>query len=262
MGGNLKWVIALPIFNFFAALALFLTLLLLWVTAGARYKSTESSIVYISDVGAVYKQLFIGLGTVIGVLFVVTLTLDYYLRRQRKLRPMRSKKKEQPLALLSVFFGFIAALGLILLTIFDAFNYSTLHWTFALVFFIGLAISGMLNVWEVNLLHKDHPKSRLLKWSHRFKFIILVLAIICLIAMIALMFICSTSANKYDAQGHLSSSCNTEDSTSAVLEWCIAFLFSFYLATIVMDMCPYRSQGNDIYADTHQGNMTQVSPIV
>jgi hypothetical protein len=52
MGSCLKWVIILPIFNFFTALALFLTLLLLWVTTGhPRYKPNESSVVYISDVG-------------------------------------------------------------------------------------------------------------------------------------------------------------------------------------------------------------------
>lgn len=52
MSSRLKWIILLPIINFFAALALFLTLLLLWVTSGhPRYKSNEATVVYISDVG-------------------------------------------------------------------------------------------------------------------------------------------------------------------------------------------------------------------
>jgi len=263
MGGGLKWVIILPIFNFFAALALFLTLLLLWVTSGApRYKSNEASVVYISDVGAVNKPLFIGLGTVIGVLFVATLSLDYYLRRQKILPPMGNKKKEKPLAIFSILFGFIAALGLILLTIFDAFNHSTLHWTFALIFFVGLAISGILNVTEINRLHKDHPKSKLLKWSHRVKLVIIVLAVISLIAMIVLMAVCGTSKNKYDAQGNLSNTCNIEDSLSAVFEWCIAFLFSFYLATLIMDMWPYRSNSDDTLHDLPNGNMSQAPSTV
>lgn len=308
MGGGLKWVIILPIFNFFAALALFLTLLLLWVTSGApRYKSNEASVVYISDVGkftnlsysplvfiklslsipgAVNKPLFIGLGTVIGVLFVATLSLDYYLRRQKILPPMGNKKKEKPLAIFSILFGFIAALGLILLTIFDAFNHSTLHWTFALIFFVGLAISGILNVTEINRLHKDHPKSKLLKWSHRVKLVIIVLAVISLIAMIVLMAVsmaksvtkvtrrtatdrpllpfqvCGTSKNMYDAQGNLSNTCNIEDSLSAVFEWCIAFLFSFYLATLIMDMWPYRSNSDDTLHDLPNGNMSQAPSTV
>lgn len=100
---------------------------------------------------------------------------------------MKRRKSERPLALASIFFGCIACLGLILLTIFDAFNHSTLHWTFALIFFVGLAISGALNVAEIGLLHRDHPKSRLLKWSYRVKMLIIILAVICLICMIVLM---------------------------------------------------------------------------
>lgn len=118
---------------------------------------------------------------------MATLVLDYALRRRKMLRPMKRRKSEKPLALASIFFGFIACLGLILLTIFDAFNHSTLHWTFALIFFVGLAISGALNVAEIGLLHKDHSKSRLLKWSYRIKVFIIVLAVICLICMIVLM---------------------------------------------------------------------------
>jgi amino acid transporter len=103
------------------------------------------------------------------------------------LRPMKNRKSEKPLAIASIFFGCIACIGLILLTIFDAFNHSTLHWTFALIFFVGLAISGALNVAEITLLHRDHPESRLLKWSYRIKICIIVLAVICLICMLVLM---------------------------------------------------------------------------
>ncbi|KAG2177439.1 hypothetical protein INT44_007950 [Umbelopsis vinacea] len=257
---NLKWLLVLPIFNFCAALSLFLALLLLWVTAGQpKYKAGESNIVYISDVGAVHKQLFIAIGTIIGVLYVVTLVSDYVLRRKKLLRPMERRKSEKPLAIASIFFGCIACLGLILLTIFDAFNHSRLHWTFALIFFVGLAISGALNVAEIGFLHKDHPKSRLLKWSYRIKICIIILAIICLICMIVLMAVCSNASNKYDAQGNLSPTCNKEDSASAVFEWCIAFLFSFYLATNTLDLWPYR--GANIIADELSTTMSQVTQL-
>jgi amino acid transporter len=102
---------------------------------------------------------------------------------------MIQRKSEKPLAIASIIIAYISALGLILLTIFDAFNHSTLHWTFALIFFVGLAISGILNLWEIGLLHKDHPESRLLKWSHRLKLVFIVLAVMCLIAMIVLMVV-------------------------------------------------------------------------
>ena len=39
-----------------------LAMLLLWVTAGKpRYRGDEAAVVYISDVGAVHKKLFIGI---------------------------------------------------------------------------------------------------------------------------------------------------------------------------------------------------------
>jgi hypothetical protein len=50
-----------------------------------------------------------------------------------------------------------------------------------------LAISGALNVAEIGLLHRDHSKSRMLKWSYRIKVSIIILAVICLICMIVLM---------------------------------------------------------------------------
>ncbi|KAG2171642.1 hypothetical protein INT43_008368 [Umbelopsis isabellina] len=270
MVSRLKWIILLPIINFFAALALFLTLLLLWVTSGhPRYKSNEATVVYISDVGAVNKPLFIGLGTTISILFVSTLAIDYLLRRKKRLRPMVRRKAEKPIALLSILFSVVAAVGLICLTIFDAFSHSTMHWTFAAIFFVGLAISGALNVTEIGLLHKDHPKSRQLRWSFRAKLIIIILAVISLILMAVLMGVCSKSPDKYNAQGQMNQTCNIEDSLSAVFEWAIAFLFSFYLATLVLDMLPYRlameddisfDDGNDSgHANNSNSDMAQVN---
>lgn len=67
----------------------------------------------------------------------------------------------------------------------------------------------------------------------------------------------------------MSQSCNIEDSLSAVFEWAIAFLFSFYLATLVVDMLPYRlameddisfeDDGTDSgHANNSSSDMTQV----
>jgi heme A synthase len=146
-----------------------------------------SSLTLFTFIGAVNKPLFIGLGTTISVFYVSTLSIDYLLRRKKKLQPMVRRKAEKPIALLSILFSVVAAVGLICLTIFDAFNHSTMHWTFAAIFFVGLAISGALNVTEIGLLHKDHPKSNQLRWSFRAKLIIIILAVISLILMAVLM---------------------------------------------------------------------------
>lgn len=153
----------------------------------AVFALAELSNTFFTIIGAVNKPLFIGLGTTISVLFVSTLSIDYLLRRKKKLQPMVRRKAEKPIALLSILFSVVAAVGLICLTIFDAFSHSTMHWTFAAIFFVGLAISGALNVTEIGLLHKDHPKNRQLQWSFRAKLIIIILAVISLILMAVLM---------------------------------------------------------------------------
>jgi hypothetical protein len=51
-----------PILTTMVWLGGILALLLLWVTAGKpRYRGDEAAVVYISDVGAVHKKVFIGI---------------------------------------------------------------------------------------------------------------------------------------------------------------------------------------------------------
>lgn len=166
-----------------------ISVMLVSIQIGDRFAVAELTKLtnFFAIIGAVNKPLFIGLGTTISIFFVSTLTIDYVLRSKKRLRPMIRRKAEKPIALLSILFSVVAAVGLICLTIFDAFTHSRMHWTFAAIFFVGLAISGALNLIEIGLLHKDHPKSRQLKYSFRAKLVIIILAIISLILMAVLM---------------------------------------------------------------------------
>lgn len=40
-------------------------------------------------------------------------------------------------------------------SIFDAFNYSTVHWSLTLVFVVGVAVSAILQTWEVMWLERN-----------------------------------------------------------------------------------------------------------
>ena len=57
--------------------------------------------------------------------------------------------RERIWAFISSFFAFFTMLFCILLTIFDAFNHSSLHWPFAATFFICLVLSGIANLVEI-----------------------------------------------------------------------------------------------------------------
>ena len=146
LGLHWAWV---PLFGFLFGAATLISLLVIWLAQGhPRYRSTEATVVYISDVGADNHTLFIVLGTLTAVFFFLSIYLDFQLRHKHRI-PVRVKRSHRAASGLSVIFAFICAVGCILLTIFDAFNHSTLHWTFSGIFFVALLLSGLFNMIEV-----------------------------------------------------------------------------------------------------------------
>lgn len=146
LGLHWAWV---PFTAFIFGAATILSLIIIWLAQGhPRYKSTEATVVYISDVGADNHTLFIVLGSLTAVFFFLSIYLDFQLRHAYRI-PVRIKKYERAASGLSVIFAFICAVCCILLTIFDAFNHSHLHWGFSGVFFVALIISGVCNMVEI-----------------------------------------------------------------------------------------------------------------
>lgn len=146
LGLHWAWV---PLFGFIFGCATIIALLAIWLAQGhPRYTQDESTVVYISDVGGANHALFIVLGTLTAIFFFASIFLDYRLRHTARI-PVRVRRIERVAAALSVIFAFICALGCILLTIFDTFNHSTLHWTFAIIFFVALLLSGLFNMIEL-----------------------------------------------------------------------------------------------------------------
>ena len=146
LGLHWAWV---PLVGFVFGCATIISLLVIWLAQGhPRYRSDESTVVYISDVGADNHALFIVLGTLTAIFFFASIYLDYRLRHLHRI-PVRVRRYERAASAISVIFAFICSLGCILLTIFDAFAHPTLHWTFSGIFFVALLISGLFNMIEI-----------------------------------------------------------------------------------------------------------------
>lgn len=89
--------------------------------------SDEGTLVYISDVGANQKPLFIAITSVTAVFFVLALTLERWLRHKARL-DRNLRRREKWLSVLAILFAAGGGACLISLSIRDAFNHSTEHW--------------------------------------------------------------------------------------------------------------------------------------
>lgn len=121
-----------------------------------------------SYVGAVHKKAFISGGVITGVFFVASLIADRMLRHRYRL-PNFVRHRESIFSFLAIIFGTIAALALILLTIFDADNHSTAHWIFTVIFIADVALNGIFFVAEIHCLSRAHYQIDRLKKSRNVK---------------------------------------------------------------------------------------------
>eukprot|EP01111_Echinosteliopsis_oligospora_P019976 TRINITY_DN993_c0_g1_i1.p1 TRINITY_DN993_c0_g1~~TRINITY_DN993_c0_g1_i1.p1 ORF type:complete len:392 (-),score=87.74 TRINITY_DN993_c0_g1_i1:36-1211(-) len=215
------WV---PFFSSLIWLACILSLLIIWLAQGTPvYPWSGNTIAYISDVGADNKGLFISLATVAAILFITTLALDRALRKHSRL-PGFWRRRENVFSVLSITFGTIGALALILLTIFDDANYDNAHWAFTAIFIISVFINAIFNALEIGLLSRHYPLARRLRSSAKVKIGTISVGLALAITMASLMAACSGD------------DCNTYDSTAAVFEWLVATTFVVYLATFIWDL--------------------------
>ncbi|DBA98357.1 TPA: hypothetical protein ACH3X3_012374 [Trebouxia sp. C0006] len=244
IGFGLHWA-WVPFFGFIFGAATIISLLVIWLAQGhPRYRSNESTVVYISDVGADNHALFIVLGTLTALFFFASIYLDYRLRHTYRI-PTRVRRYERAASGLSLIFAFICALGCILLTIFDAFAHPTLHWTFSGIFFVALLLSGMFNMIELGGLARDYRDDKATRLSFYIKVAIVIPGIIAIIILACLMKRCDdrTPPGQSDYI-----TCNGDDSAAASLEWFVTTLFCLYIASMMLDLYPSR------YTSTHRRN--------
>ncbi|KAK3326317.1 Frag1/DRAM/Sfk1 family-domain-containing protein [Apodospora peruviana] len=215
------WVF--PIISGVVWLGTLLGLLLYWIidTKRMRYTSMADSqnIAYISDVGAArLKPLFIT-GCVITTIFLdISFGADRWLRHRGRLVPNTSRG-EKILSGLTIVFAFVGTVGLVFLSIFDTARHPKLHDVFLLLFIAGYVLSAIFICWEYQRLGIRYREHRVLRISFWIKLTFVVVEI-----LLAIAFVACTFTGRYNP--------------GAVLEWVIAFIFSFYVFSFYIDLYP------------------------
>lgn len=178
-----------------------------------------TKIAFISDVGAQsLKPLFIT-GSVLTTVFLdLSFLATRWLRHSGRLAPNKSWG-EKVLDILTIVFGLIGTAGLILLSIFDTYRHNKLHDIFLLLFMGGYLISAIFICWEYQRLgikYREHVVLRASFWI-KLSFILIEFFLAC-------VFAGTTFTHHHDV--------------TAVFEWTIAFVFTFYILSFALDLYP------------------------
>lgn len=196
---------------------------------------------YISDIGAVeLKPLFIAGSVVTTITFDLSFATERWLRHKGRLVPNTSIG-EKILMGLTIVFAIVGTVGLICLSIFDTWRHAQLHDIFLILFIGGYMISAVFICWEYQRLgismspphapnmppkkiltnmseHREHRVLRISFWM-KLTFILVELAL-------AVAFGVTTFTD--------------HKSVAAYLEWIIAFIFTFYILSYIVDLWPAR----------------------
>lgn len=209
-------------------------MLITWLVQGRpRYASMEANqqIAYISDVGAgQLKPLF----TTIAVLMTVALDIAFlserWLRHKRRLTP-NATTAEKVLSGLSILFALVGTVGLIGLSgPFDTLRHPRLHDLFLLLFMGGYLISAIMICAEYQRLGRHYRQHRILRLGFWIKLAFVVVELVLAIAFGSLLF-------------------KGDKNVGAVLEWCLAFFFTFYILTFLIDLLPAVHTKGDHHPD-------------
>ncbi|KAH9945367.1 Frag1/DRAM/Sfk1 [Epithele typhae] len=192
-------------------------MLITWLASGQpKYPSQDGSIAYISDIGAgILKPLFITGCVITGLSFFLSLSIERWLRHEGRLLP-NMRRREKVLASFAILGAFIGGCGLILLSIFDTNRYPSLHRIFLLVFILGVGLSAIFTVTEYRWISHEFDEIRKLKIAYVVKGSIATILILLAIAFAVTLFVAVN--------------------VGAVLEWTIAFGFTFFLLTFFWDL--------------------------
>jgi hypothetical protein len=198
-------------------LATIVTLFSLWAGDDfTRYDSSDGVIAYISTVGARHKPEFIVGAALTGIFFVLTLIFtkicfDSETRRRFK----------RGVSITSIIFGILAAISLLLLSIFDSVNYKVEHYTFTGLFLAFTLLSAIFST-----IYRFSRNEVNLAVYIRVLFISVVIPL-------AICFLVMTLIKEPSGQTQLRS-------VAAAFEWTIAILFVLYLALFALDLVLYK----------------------
>ncbi|KAJ5691222.1 hypothetical protein N7488_011957 [Penicillium malachiteum] len=205
-----------------------------WVMLGeptfGRMKPGQT-IPFISDIGArELKPLFM-IGSFITMLFM---NITFYQFVQYK------EHVNNVSMYLSFFFAIFGSLGLIMLSVFDNLDHLLLHDSFVAVFMTGYLVSAAvvcIDYFYLRLSSRVNKRMLMASFVIKFTFVIVELAFIVAFRVIA-------------AGG------NMQKDTAAILEWVIAFTFTGYILSFIIDLLPSSQKPSDEY---HQLEMDMSS---
>lgn len=190
-------------------------MLIVWLAQGRpHYRSMErGTIAYISDIGASgLKPLFIaGCSVTAFFFFLSLLSVRFHIVLQRRL--------ENWLDILSLGFGTMGAVSLILLSVFDTLHHSGLHRLFLFLFMLGVILSAIFTTIEYRRLGKTYAEQKVLRYSYNAKRFIFSIEFLLSIAFGVSMY-------------------KKKQNAAAILEWVIAFIFTFYVLSFFFDLRP------------------------
>ncbi|KAJ5085665.1 hypothetical protein N7532_010436 [Penicillium argentinense] len=250
------WIISFWVFPLISAcmwVAMLIAMLVTWAREGEpHYQSMEDgqTIAYISDVGAQgLKPLFVA-GSAVTVVFLdLALISERWLRHAGQLAPNRGLF-DKICAVASIFFAIAGALGLILLSVFDTVRHPMMHDGFLVMFLVGYVISAILICAEylwIGIFYRSQHRILLASFIIKLGFIIIEVGL-------AIGFgACMNSNNK------------AKKNPGAILEWVIAFVFTGYVLSFVVDLLPsvrtrrHLPQGEKLATMVHDHNLPAAS---
>jgi len=214
-----------------------LSMLLVWICSGRpHYASMESyqTIALISDVGADFLKPWFITGSVVTTIFLdLSLLSEGILRRQGRL--VRNTSRWQlGSSVLAFIFAVVGTAGLILLSIFDTLHHPSLHRLFLLLFMAGYLLCAICICYQSQRLGIEFRQFRILRVSFWTKLVVIVVEICLCIAFGATLY-------------------KHAENAAAILEWSIAFIFTFFILSFLPDLLPA--------IHTERGDLKQV-PVV
>ncbi|KAL7797453.1 Frag1/DRAM/Sfk1 family domain-containing protein [Trichoderma ceciliae] len=200
-----------------------LGLLLYWIvdthSIHYPYMGKDNTIAFISDIGASkLKPLFIAGSAVTTVFLDLSFAAERLLRHNGRLVP-NTTLKEKVLSIISIVFAVIGTAGLILLSIFDTNHHHRLHDVFLFLFIAGYLLSAVFTCWEYQQLGLKNRQHRILRISFWVKLTFVIVEFV-----LAIVFVSTNWSNNKNV--------------AAVFEWIIAFIFTFYILSFVIDLLP------------------------
>lgn len=204
--------------------------MLLWWTVDKNSEhltpmTQKQHIAYISDIGAHELQpLFIAAGTVTVVTFNLAFIAERWLRHRGRL--VRNDSNAQKwLSVCSIIAAVIGGIGLIILTCLNDVKHHTAHDTCLVIFIGGYIISAIFICAEYQRLGIHHREYRHLRISFWIK-----LAFIFVELGLAIAFGVLGDRDHYNS--------------AAVVEWTIAFIYTFYVWSFAIDFLPVITHPN------------------